>query len=84
MNMFNSTGSAAVSKGSTKAEVTERRILDAALEMFRAKGFEEATMRDIASAAGVATGAAYYYYPSKDAIVLAFYQRSCTEMQGRI
>jgi AcrR family transcriptional regulator len=82
--MFNSTGSAAVSKGSTKAEVTERRILDAALEMFRAKGFEEATMRDIASAAGVATGAAYYYYPSKDAIVLAFYQRSCTEMQGRI
>lgn len=41
-------------------------------------------MRDIASAAEVATGAAYYYYPSKDAIVLAFYQRSCVEMQPRI
>ena len=69
---------------SPKAEVTERKILEAALEMFRTKGFEEATMRDIAIAAGVATGAAYYYYPSKEAMVLAFYQRSCNEMQPRI
>lgn len=67
-----------------KAQITERKILDAALNMFQAKGFEEATMRDIAAAAGVATGAAYYYYPSKDAIVLAFYERSCVEMQPRI
>ena len=67
-----------------KAEITERKILDAALNLFRAKGFEETTMRDIAAAADVATGAAYYYYPSKDAIVLAFYQRSCVEMQSRI
>jgi AcrR family transcriptional regulator len=70
--------------GANKAEITERRILNAALNMFRTKGFEEATMRDIAVAAGVATGAAYYYYSSKDAIVLAFYQRSCVEMQPRI
>jgi AcrR family transcriptional regulator len=41
-------------------------------------------MRDIAAKAEVATGAAYYYYPSKDAIVMAFYQRSCEEMQPRI
>jgi AcrR family transcriptional regulator len=41
-------------------------------------------MRDIAAKAGVATGAAYYYYPSKDAIVMDFYQRSCTEMQPKI
>jgi AcrR family transcriptional regulator len=67
-----------------KAQITERKILDAALNMFQAQGFEEATMRDIATAAGVATGAAYYYYPSKDAIVLAFYERSCVEMQPRI
>lgn len=72
------------SKVSHKAEVTERKILDAALEMFRTQGFEETTVRDIAAAAEVATGAAYYYYPSKDAIVLAFYQQSCAEMQPRI
>jgi AcrR family transcriptional regulator len=67
-----------------KAEATERKILDAALEMFRTKGFDETTVRDIAAAADVATGAAYYYYPSKDAIVLAFYRQSCAEMQPRI
>src|ERR1700691_4863426 len=67
-----------------KAEATERKILDAALEMCRTEGFEEATMRDIAQRAGVATGAAYYYYPSKDAIVTDFYQRSCEEMQPQI
>jgi len=72
------------SKVSHKAEVTERKILDAALEMFRTKGFDETTVRDIAAAAEVATGAAYYYYPSKDSIVLAFYQQSCAEMQPRI
>jgi AcrR family transcriptional regulator len=71
-------------KPSHKAVITERKILDAALDLFRSKGFEEATMRDVAAEAGVALGAAYYYYPSKDAIVLAFYQRSCTEMQPQI
>lgn len=74
----------AVAKASNKAEITERKILDAALNLFRTKGFEEATMREIAAMAGVALGAAYYYYPSKDAIVLAFYQHSCNEMQSRI
>jgi len=41
-------------------------------------------MRDVAQKAGVATGAAYYYYPSKDAIVMDFYRRSCAEMQPKI
>jgi AcrR family transcriptional regulator len=41
-------------------------------------------MRDIAEEAGVATGAAYYYFPSKDAIVMDFYRRSCDEMQKKI
>jgi AcrR family transcriptional regulator len=71
------------SKSSPKAELTQRKILDAALELFRTKGFDETTMRDIAAAADVATGAAYYYYPSKDSIVLAFYARSWDEMQSR-
>jgi AcrR family transcriptional regulator len=71
-------------KTTPKAEETGRRILDAALELFRQEGFDITTMRDIARKAGVATGAAYYYYPSKDAIVMDFYQRSCTEMQPKI
>jgi AcrR family transcriptional regulator len=67
-----------------KSEETERKILDAALDLFREEGFDQATMRAIAARAGVATGAAYYYFPSKDAIVLAFYERSNAEMQAHI
>jgi AcrR family transcriptional regulator len=64
-----------------KSEETRARILDAAIELFRARGFEAATMREIAAAAGVATGAAYYYFDSKDAIVLAFYDRARRQLE---
>jgi AcrR family transcriptional regulator len=56
-----------------RAGDTRRKIYEAAMELFREKGFEETTMRDIAAKAGVALGGAYYYFSSKDAIVLAFY-----------
>lgn len=62
-----------------KAEETRNRILDAALRLFRERGFAETTMRDVAAEAGVATGAAYYYYRSKEELVLAFYVRTDQE-----
>jgi AcrR family transcriptional regulator len=68
----------------SKAELTGGKILDAALALFREQGFDDTTMRGIAERAGVATGAAYYYYPSKDAIVMDFYQRACEEMQEKL
>ncbi len=68
----------------TKAEETGLKILEAALELFRNDGFDSATMRSIAQKAGVATGAAYYYYPSKEAIVMDFYVRSSVEMQPKL
>ena len=69
----------------SRAEDTRRKIYEAAMEMFREKGFEETTMRDIAAKAGVALGGAYYYFSSKDAIVLAFYremQETSTPLVG--
>jgi AcrR family transcriptional regulator len=71
-------------KATPKAEETGLKIMDSALELFRQEGFDKATMRDIAEKAGVATGAAYYYYPSKDAIVMDFYRRSSETMQPKI
>ncbi len=79
--MFKSIESAKVT---AKAEETGLRILDAALALFREEGFDNTTMRGIAQKAEVATGAAYYYYPSKEAIVMDFYQRSNAEMQPKI
>lgn len=79
--MFNSMPTTAPT---AKAKETRMRILNAALALFRQQGFDRATIRDIARKAGVATGAAYYYFPSKDAIVMEFYRRSSEEMQPKI
>ena len=65
----------------SRSEETRQRILEAALALFQERGFDAATMREIAARAEVATGAAYYYFPSKEAIVMDFYLRSCEEMQ---
>ena len=59
-----------------KSEQTRARILEAALALFRKRGFEKTTMRDIAQESGVALGAAYYYFDSKDALVMGFYERA--------
>src|SRR5579862_1999675 len=65
--MFNSI------EATKKGKLSRSAILDTALQLFRTRGFDQTKMRDIAHAAGVALGAAYYYFPSKDAIVQAYY-----------
>lgn len=69
---------------STRGEETRAKIREAALALFQEKGFDGATMRDVARDAGVATGAAYYYFPSKEALVLEFYSRLQNEMEERL
>ena len=64
--MFNSMKTA-------KGEETRRRVHEAAMALFREKGFDATTMRDVAAAAGMSLGAAYHYFPSKEAIVMAYY-----------
>jgi len=67
-----------------KGEETRDRIYDAALALFRERGFDATTMRDVAAAAGMSLGAAYHYFPSKDAIVLAYYDRVQREHARRV
>jgi len=67
-----------------KSDETKQKIFEAALGLFRTQGFDSTTMREIAREAGVATGAAYYYYESKDAIVMDFYGRANEEMQPKL
>ena len=61
---------------------TKETILNAALKLFSTKGFEKTTMRAIAAEADVATGAAYYYFKTKEDLVLAFYVESCSEFMA--
>jgi AcrR family transcriptional regulator len=67
-------------KPTTKSDETRARILAAAIDLFRRQGFDATTMREIAAGAEMATGAAYYYFDSKDAIVLAFYDQAMRDM----
>ncbi len=57
---------------STKGEATRQRVFEAALGLFRRRGFAQTTMREIAAAAGLSLGAAYHYFRSKDDIVGAY------------
>jgi AcrR family transcriptional regulator len=63
---------------------TRSQILNAALGLFRERGLEAATMREIAKNAGVALGAAYYYFPSKEAIVHEYYDAVGDEHSARV
>jgi len=48
---------------------TRQRILEAAQKLFAEEGFESATTRDLARAAGIAVGTLFNYFPTKEAIV---------------
>jgi AcrR family transcriptional regulator len=62
-----------------RAAQTRAAIVEAALRLFRENGYEAATMRAIARAAGVSTGNAYYYFGSKDELIQEFYLRNHVE-----
>lgn len=51
-------------------------LLDAALRAFAAHGYEGASIRDIATEAGVAPGLLYHYFPGKEAVLQALFERS--------
>lgn len=62
-----------------KSDVTKARIVDVSMKLFLSQGFEATTMREIARAAGLAPGAAYYYFESKEHMIFDFYERSFQE-----
>lgn len=58
-----------------KSDETRRKISETALASFQERGFEQTTLRLIASEAGVSVGNAYYYFPSKNHLVQELYSR---------
>jgi AcrR family transcriptional regulator len=64
-----------------KGEQTRRHIFETALLLFREKGFDSTTMQQIAERAGAAKGAAYYYFPSKEAIIQTYYEEIQTAQE---
>lgn len=60
--------------GYARGEETRRRIVEVALRLFAERGFEGASTRDIAAAAGVNAPALQYYFDNKEGVY-----RACAE-----
>ena len=55
-----------------KKRQTRKAIIDAAIELFTEKGFEQTSMDELARAAGVGKGTIYGYFKAKEEIFLAY------------
>src|ERR1700760_3855813 len=60
--------------GYARGEETRRRIIEVALRLFGERGYEGASTRDIATAAGVNAPALRYYFDNKEGVY-----RACAE-----
>jgi len=71
-------------KGKTRQEALSEfrcgEILEAARTVFASKGFADATVEEIADAAGVAKGTVYLYFPSKRDIYLEALKTGIAEL----
>lgn len=59
----------------------KERIEEAALKLFRKRGFENTTVEEIAAAADVGKGTFFNYFPTKEAVLLAISDRQMARLQ---
>lgn len=62
-------------EGSCPAEARRTQILEAAAAVFAEKGYQRATMKEIAACAGVAPGTIYLYFAGKRDLLFAIADR---------
>jgi len=63
-----------------KGQYTKKKIIDLAMAMIRAKGFDETTIRDICENAEVGLGTFYHYFHSKEEVLLAYIEEENDEL----
>jgi TetR/AcrR family transcriptional regulator, repressor for uid operon len=66
-----------------RSEARKQAILDAAALVFTAKGFELATMQDVAAACGMSPGNLYRYFDNKGVLIAGLVERDRSEMAKR-
>ncbi|MGH3970111.1 MAG: TetR/AcrR family transcriptional regulator, partial [Mycobacterium sp.] len=67
-----------------KSDDTQRRILDAATEVFGARGFTAATMADVVAGSGASIGSIYHHFGGKKALFEAIFERMAQAVDRRI
>jgi AcrR family transcriptional regulator len=70
-----------------RTEDTQRKILDAAMDLLASKGYAGLRTAEVAEAAGVSRGAQTHHFPSKDDLVVAVvehvFRRATEQARGR-
>lgn len=58
-----------------KQEQTRRAILQAAVDLISAQGYQDTTMKQVAREAGIGDATVYKYFPSKEKLLLGFLEQ---------
>jgi TetR/AcrR family transcriptional regulator, regulator of cefoperazone and chloramphenicol sensitivity len=69
--------------GYARGDETRQRIIDAAIQLFGEHGFDRASTRDIAAAAGVNAPALQYYFENKEGLYKACAEYITDDMRAR-
>jgi AcrR family transcriptional regulator len=67
-----------------KTGATQRRILDAATEVFATRGFSAATMADVVAGSGASIGSIYHHFGGKNELFLAIFEQMADAVDRRI
>ena len=71
-------------RGATaEGAAAKRRLYETAIALMARRGYESTTLRDVAKEAGVSVGLLYRYFPSKRAVIVAFYEELSAEYAAR-
>ncbi|MFI5432991.1 TetR/AcrR family transcriptional regulator [Rhodococcus sp. IC4_135] len=71
-------------RGPSKGDRTEAAILDVAWGLLPEKPLSSITISDLAQGAGISRSSFYFYFESKDAVVLALAQRVGEDIRAKI
>jgi AcrR family transcriptional regulator len=66
-----------------QGEAARERLFRIAVRQIARRGYDAATLREIAAKAGVSVGLLYRYFPSKQAVVLALYDELSADFVDR-
>lgn len=71
-------------RGRPRIDDKRRRVLDAALRVFAARGYHGTTVPEVAAAAEVATGTLYHYFEDKQALVNEVYRDAKANLKSAL
>ena len=71
-------------KSSLRRDNRRPQLLDAAAHNFRLQGYAAASMRDIATGAGMKAGSMYYYFPSKADLLIAVHEEGIRRISDAV